>query len=158
MSQNVVVVTTDLSETSAAAIAEAILHAKSTDAEVHVILVSSAFELPLALQRQLNDPESLRAMKETYEKEELERLEEFLKTHAVTKGVTPIVRFSDSKPSELIVDYAKEVDARLIVMASQGKGALGRFFLGSNTQRVVAQSTCPVLIIPPIVIEKHEES
>ena len=150
MAENIVVVTTDLSETSSGAIAEAIQHAKTTKAEVHVILVSQNFELPLALQRQLNDPESLRSMKETYEKEELERLQKFLEEHHVTEGVKPIIEFSDEKPSELIVNYAKKVDARLIVMASQGKGAIGRFFLGSNTQRVVAQSSCPVLIIPPL--------
>ncbi|MCB0331075.1 MAG: universal stress protein [Bdellovibrionales bacterium] len=150
MAQNIIVITTDLSEQSVDAIRQGLQHAKTTNAEVRVVYACPHFELPLALQRQLNDPESLRKMKETYEQDEQERLGQFLKDHGVQDGSAAIVRFSEENPAKVIVNYAKEVDARLIVMASQGKGAVGRFFLGSNTQKVVASSPCPVLIIPPM--------
>jgi len=150
MSDNIVLITTDLSEESAAGLAQGIQHAKTTNGTVQVLYISPNFDLPLALQRQLNDPESLRSLKESYQQDEKERLQAFLQTHKVSDQVTPVVKFTDDIPSTVICSTAEELNARLIVMASQGKGALGRFFMGSTTQKVVGHSHCPVLIIPPV--------
>jgi nucleotide-binding universal stress UspA family protein len=154
MTQNTIVITTDLSDASVDSIKRGLEHAKVSGAEVHVVHISPHFELPLALQRQLSDPESLHRMEKTYKEEELQQLSAFLEEHDFGNSVTPVIRFSEERPSEVILEYAKEVGAELIVMASQGKGALGRFLLGSNTQKVVARAPCPVLIIPP----KHESA
>ncbi len=50
-------------------------------------------------------------------------------------------------PSTQIVDYAKEIEADLIVMPSHGRKGISRFLLGSVTERVVRLSPCPVLIL-----------
>jgi nucleotide-binding universal stress UspA family protein len=47
-----------------------------------------------------------------------------------------------------IVDYAREKKADLIVMSSISR-ALGRFFLGSTTEKVISHSDVPVFAIPP---------
>ncbi|MCL2348162.1 MAG: universal stress protein [Planctomycetaceae bacterium] len=46
-----------------------------------------------------------------------------------------------------IANYAKEIEAGLIVIPSQGRGMLHRLLLGSTTDRVVRLSHCPVLVL-----------
>ncbi len=48
---------------------------------------------------------------------------------------------------EEIIKTAKEGNYDLIVMGKRGLSAMDRFFIGSVTQRVLAESPCPVLII-----------
>ncbi len=50
-------------------------------------------------------------------------------------------------PSTQIVDYAKEIEADLIVMPSHGRKGVSRFLLGSVAERVVRLSPCPVLVL-----------
>src|SRR5262249_25496355 len=52
-------------------------------------------------------------------------------------------------PAEQILSVAQREDAELIVMASHGRGALGRFVSGSVADRVVRLSPVPVMIIGP---------
>ncbi|MBS1170673.1 MAG: teaD 1 [Burkholderiaceae bacterium] len=49
-------------------------------------------------------------------------------------------------PSSEIVRVAKDYGCDLIFMASHGRKGLNRLFLGSETQKVLAQSTVPVLV------------
>lgn len=48
---------------------------------------------------------------------------------------------------DAILNAAKDVDARFIVMASRGLGTLGSLFIGSTTQQVLAKADRPVLVI-----------
>ncbi len=50
-------------------------------------------------------------------------------------------------PSTEIVDYAKEIEADLIVIPSHCHKGISRFLLGSVAERVVRLSCCPVLIL-----------
>ena len=50
-------------------------------------------------------------------------------------------------PVETILDYADSVGAGLIVMGTAGRRGLDRFLLGSTTERVVRLSSVPVLTI-----------
>lgn len=56
-----------------------------------------------------------------------------------------VVRFGDV--ADTILAVAAEVDADAIVMATAGRGAIGRLALGSVTDRVVRHSPCPVLVV-----------
>jgi nucleotide-binding universal stress UspA family protein len=49
-------------------------------------------------------------------------------------------------PAEGIIEAAKAQGCDLIVMASHGRRGLSRLLLGSQANRVVTQSTIPVLI------------
>lgn len=53
----------------------------------------------------------------------------------------------ESKPWEGILKAARARKCDAIVMASHGRGGLGGAFLGSETQRVLAHSKIPVLVI-----------
>lgn len=52
-------------------------------------------------------------------------------------------------PAEAILAYANEIDARLIAMASRGRGPARRFLLGSVTDKVVRGAAVPVLVFAP---------
>ena len=69
--------------------------------------------------------------------------------------VDPTSRFHLRKgaPAQEILKCAKEVSADLIVMATHGRTGLPHLFLGSVTERVVRESSCPVLTVPVL---KHE--
>jgi len=59
---------------------------------------------------------------------------------------TAVVLF-DPKPWEGILKAARSRKCDAIVMASHGRGGLGGVFVGSETQRVLAHSKIPVLVI-----------
>ena len=48
---------------------------------------------------------------------------------------------------EAILDYAKDQQCDLIVMASHGRRGVAALLLGSETQRVLIHSELPVLIV-----------
>lgn len=50
-------------------------------------------------------------------------------------------------PSDEIVKAAKQFHCDLITMASHGRKGLNKLFLGSETQKVLAHSTIPVLVL-----------
>jgi len=53
----------------------------------------------------------------------------------------------DAYPSGAIVRAAADCGAELVVMASHGRGGLGRALLGSQTQAVLSDSRVPVLVV-----------
>lgn len=50
-------------------------------------------------------------------------------------------------PYEEIINYAKEESFDLIVMGRRGFSKIKRFFVGSETQRVISDSPCNVLVV-----------
>jgi nucleotide-binding universal stress UspA family protein len=50
-------------------------------------------------------------------------------------------------PDEEIIAIAEKYKCDVIFMASHGRSSLSRLFLGSKTQRVLAHSTIPVLVL-----------
>jgi nucleotide-binding universal stress UspA family protein len=61
---------------------------------------------------------------------------------------TTVLAVAVGVPHRVIVDYAKEHEADMIVLGSHGHGPVVHFLLGSVAERVVRQAVCPVLIVP----------
>ena len=61
------------------------------------------------------------------------------------RGVDVQVDFGD--PGQRIADFAKKVDAELIVLPSHGRTGLARLLIGSVAERVVRLAHCPVLVL-----------
>ena len=61
------------------------------------------------------------------------------------KGAQIEVAIGD--PVTKIIDYAKQVDADLIVVSSHERKEISRLLLGSVAERVVHLAPCPVLIL-----------
>lgn len=49
--------------------------------------------------------------------------------------------------ADVVVDYAQEIDAELIVVPSHRRRGLSRWLLGSVTERIVRLARCPVLVL-----------
>jgi len=58
---------------------------------------------------------------------------------------TPVILYG--KPADAILDYAKEKGMGLIIMATHGRGGISRWWMGSVAEKVLSQSTTPVLLI-----------
>ncbi len=53
--------------------------------------------------------------------------------------------------AELVVNYAKEIDADLIMIMTKAEVNLKEFFIGTTAQQLINMSTVPVLSIRPMV-------
>ncbi|MBP8267398.1 MAG: universal stress protein, partial [Zoogloea sp.] len=63
-------------------------------------------------------------------------------------GLTPVLHVVvDDQPAAAIVRFAREEAADEIVMGSHGRGAVGRFLLGSVASGVARLSDIPVTLI-----------
>ena len=60
---------------------------------------------------------------------------------------TALVRAIPSMDAESILKRVRESGPDLIVMATHGRGAVGRFFLGSTADDLIRQSGAPVLVL-----------
>ena len=54
---------------------------------------------------------------------------------------------------QVILEEAERFEAELLVVAASGRSRVARFFLGSTADRVIRQAPCPVLVVPPVLIE-----
>lgn len=60
-------------------------------------------------------------------------------------NVVKVYRTGD--PAETITEYAKEINADLIIMGSRGLGLVRGVLLGSVSKYVLEHTKCPVLIV-----------
>ncbi len=121
----IIIIATDGSIHSAAAASEAAAIAKRYGSSLVVVSVAaSAEEVPLA-------EKMIKEVMELAEKEGLEK-----------EGIV-----SQGKPHEVILEMAKQRHAGLIVVGSHGRTGLASLFMGSVTERVIAQAPCCVLVV-----------
>jgi nucleotide-binding universal stress UspA family protein len=67
--------------------------------------------------------------------------------------VTPVIR--TGVPADEIAQYAREEQIDLIVMATHGRTGLAHAIIGSIAEKVIRSSTVPVFVVKPTaVIEK----
>lgn len=62
-------------------------------------------------------------------------------------NVVVTTKVIEGAPKEVILEEAKKVDAELIVVGSHGRGAVGRFLLGSVSQALALHAPCSVMIV-----------
>ncbi|MBN1910212.1 MAG: universal stress protein [Pirellulales bacterium] len=133
-----VVVPFDFSDDAIAALKTA-RELVSDPSHLHVIHVLTPLEVadPGVIWEVIDDRDRIEHAAEALEKE-MDKVG--VGDPAVTK-----VRIGD--PGHEIVQYAEELDAGLIVVASHGQSALMHLLLGSVAERVVRLAHCPVLVL-----------
>ena len=57
------------------------------------------------------------------------------------------IKLLEGRPADKIVETAKDGAFDLIVIGSRGLGGIKEFFLGSVSDRVADEASCPVLIV-----------
>ena len=128
---NRILVPTDFSRTSDAALAHARMLAGSTGATVHLLhVVDNAF-----LATVLGDPRD-------YESAAYEKLQQRLSGE--NPGGIPVVERSEA-PADVITRYARTHNIDLIVMGTHGRGRVAHLLLGSVAEKVARTAPFPVL-------------
>ena len=139
-----ILIPTDGSPLSAAAIGQGVRLAKATGAKVMGMTVSVPFHT-FAL-----DPMMVADTKETYKKDSEDRAAAFLgaiTSAAKTAGVPCEVKHVNAEhPWEAIIDTAKKAGCDLIFMASHGRKGVSGLVLGSETHKVLTHTKIPVLV------------
>jgi nucleotide-binding universal stress UspA family protein len=60
-----------------------------------------------------------------------------------------VVQIEDvGDPARMLLEYAHQVDADVMVIGRRGAGLIERIMLGSVANRIVHDSGCPVLLVP----------
>ena len=85
----------------------------------------------------------------TAELEEAQQAIDEVAEHLAAGGLRVGTRVVDAPPPAAIVDAAGEDGIGLIVMATHGRGGLGRWIYGSTADIVLRQSPVPILMVPP---------
>jgi nucleotide-binding universal stress UspA family protein len=138
----------DFSDSSVQALQYAIALANESAGRltvVHVIEIPP--ELPIEEHETIFSlPRSLRQYVAMAEADRNGRLKEMVANAGCRADSTATV-LASGKAYQEILRIAAEQSADLIVIGVHGRGAVDLFFLGSTTQHVVRQATCPVLTI-----------
>jgi nucleotide-binding universal stress UspA family protein len=136
----------DLSELSIRPLAYAAAMATWNDARLTALHVVPTFEPMEVHPGALFDPVTF--VHPMPREEVLERLRGMLATAGVTvDDVGLAAEAGDAAPT--IVDQAVAANADLLVMGTHGRTGFNRLLLGSVTEKVLRQSPCPVLTVPP---------
>jgi len=132
-----IIVASDGSKHSEAAVNEAINYAKSYGGSLNIINVVYT-----------NDEVSATApsLVESMVQKAREHLES-LKALANSENVEADIFVKEGEPYQGITDLAEELGADTIVIGSRGQTALKRILIGSVTSRVIGLSPCPVLVV-----------
>ena len=131
-----ILVPVDLSEASDAALLYAIKLSSASEqiTALHVAIPFTAVEPPYMY---LIDESGRRS-----------QLEEAVVKHFAReqfRGIRVEVRYGD--PGHQIAEFAREMEAALIVMPSHGRTGLAHLLVGSVAERVVRFAPCPVLVL-----------
>lgn len=77
--------------------------------------------------------------------DELGQVQHRLDAEGIEHEVRALVR--GNEPSEDLIEVAQECDADFIVIGLRRRTPVGKLVLGSNAQRILLDSSCPVLAV-----------
>lgn len=139
-----ILVATDGSLLSEAAVDQAMNFAREAGAKVTVVTVTEPFHVIGTDSMQLS------ATKETYErhvKAEAARHLASAEHKAKAQGVQcHVIQVENEHPYKAIIDTAKKSGCDLIAMASHGRRGVSALVIGSVTNKVLTHSSLPVLV------------
>jgi nucleotide-binding universal stress UspA family protein len=144
MTPKTILVPTDFSEPSDAALAYAKELADAFDASIHLLtVVEDPLSQPWALE---SYGPSLADVLEDFKTNARKSLEQALPDADRTKYKAELA-LAVGSPFHQILNYAKNHPVDLIVMGTHGRGAFAHAILGSVAERVVRFAPCPVLTV-----------
>jgi nucleotide-binding universal stress UspA family protein len=132
---------TDLSEASSSATEEAFELGALLHASLLIVSVIDPGSLQLPGGRFRARIDQVRAAREQQAQALVERGRE--------AGLEVSFLVWTGDPGSMIVEAAEAERADMILVGSHGRGAVGRFFLGSVSEHVVRHAPCPVLVVRP---------
>ena len=136
------IVPTDFSEHSAAALGWARRLSDSLDAPMHCVYVAREPTMYLGTEFAPGAVPSVEDIKISAD----EGMAKFVAANDLGPDLTTVVLFGT--PFVEIVRYARDQNALMIVMCTHGHSGIKHMLLGSTAEAVVRKSTCPVLTVP----------
>ena len=141
-----ILVPTDFSEYSSKAVERALDIAKQNDAEVILLHVITQDIQACHVDYCLTDDEVEKIDKRMLEGAE-DRLQKEPAKFPLAKDVKISTRVVKGIPYEEILKFQTLNEVDLIVIASHGRSAIAKYFLGSVTSNVLKEAKCEVLLI-----------
>lgn len=69
------------------------------------------------------------------------------------KGIAAKTEILAGNPAEEIIKYSQKNNVDLIIMSTRGRSGISRWVFGSVAEKVIRNSTVPVLIKPPATVK-----
>jgi nucleotide-binding universal stress UspA family protein len=132
-----ILVATDGSDNSAAAVRHAVAVAKEHNSVLAAVSVVHTDEEMMALA-----PEHIQHLADQA-RNNLQKVTDL----CAEEGVSVETYVREGEPHEQITGVAGEIGASLVVMGTHGRKGLSRLLMGSVTERTIGYAPCPVLII-----------
>lgn len=142
-----VLVATDASPASEAAIEHGVHVAAGDDATVHAVHVVEMTDLGDVTMDVAQDPES-----------DIEPILEPVHQAASDAGLESEEAILQGRPHEQIADYVDREGIDLVVVGTHGKTGVSRVLLGSTAEKIVRHVGAPVLAVAPDEAESRSES
>jgi len=143
-----ILVPTDGSETAENAVEHALDIAERYGAEVHALYVVDTNSMSLALgAEQLDRIEQGQFGEMEKVKAKADEATGFVAGRARERGLDAVEHISSGQPYEKVASYADRNDVDLVVIGSHGRSGVKRALLGSVTERVLRETTVPVLVV-----------
>lgn len=144
-----IVIPTDFSPLSDKALDTGIQLALKLNAEVdiiHTIEINHVWEEVADFSKvegMISGDYSYMHVAEKIAQKKLKAIQEIFEINNITANTIVL----NGKPHHRIVEYVKNNNVDLVLMATQGADGLKEVFIGSNAQRIIRNITCPVLTV-----------
>lgn len=116
---------------------------KESDSEVHIVSIvkTTGPKTNVNISRSISND-----MMEKY-RPQMEKIKEEFEKEKISVVVDILLSEQNENPGVQLTEYAKNNEVNLIVMGSRGLGNVKKLFLGSVSNNVVQNATCPVYIV-----------
>ncbi len=142
-----ILVATDGSKLADKAVKAAIAMAKSSGGKVTAFYAAAEYKTPYYPEGGFYDWPPISQYKKSVGHSCEKLLAKVMKLAAADNVAADFAYAFNDYPHEAIINQARKVKADVIVMASHGRRGVSALFLGSETQKVLAHSKIPVLIV-----------
>jgi nucleotide-binding universal stress UspA family protein len=147
MTYSHLLVPSDGSELSTKAVQEAVKLARFCGARITFLHAQPNVPLPVMGMGEMLDAATMEALMDATRRETDRLLEEATQLAASAGVNAECERVSSDLPHRVIIEAADRLGCDLIVMGCHGRRGLQGLLLGSETQRVLLQAPCPVLVV-----------
>ena len=135
-----ILLATDGSEDSSAALEHAVTLAAGAGATLQAV---SVVETRTAYDNAIVDPEEVRENLRADAREALSAVEEA----AAAAGVDCETTVEEGPPPERLLSAVERTGADVVVLGATGRSGFKRLVLGSTTERLLAESPVPVVVV-----------
>ena len=144
-----ILVPTDFSEYSEAALAQAVELAKEFGSKIHLVHVSTqdAEHMPMFFL----DDEKISEVKKHLSDYNAQLMQAKIDKFLTGTDIEYETHYEIGSPYDKILKLADKLAVDLIVISSKGKNALEGFFTGSTTEKVVRKANCCVFVVRKVL-------